>query len=412
MELEMLVKLNQHFITHGLNCPEGKPRIEYICDQLKNFFVEVRSTSQGAGSYYVRYRDKTTTKTTRYVKIGRTTEISLAEARAKAKSVIAEIALGADPRAAADAQKAVPTVSVFFREHYLPHALARKRSYARDEEMFRLRIEPEFGSMRMNQVTRKQVQLFHTGLLKVVKPATADRHLALARAGWNLAVEWGMLDSSPLKGIPLFNPDNRVENILDDAQLEKLLTVLQTDSNRTVCRIALYLLSTGCRLNEALSAKWNEIDKPNRVWRIPATNSKSKRVRSVPLNDSALGVLNELDTEGTFEYLFVNLKTREPYGRIHKAWHRIRKVAGVPFLRIHDLRHGFASFLVNSGRSFAEIQQILGHSDPKVTMRYAHLSSRSLQEASNTASKIIAAASAVPPVETPVRRLPPVEIAE
>ena len=95
----------------------------------------------------------------------------------------------------------------------------------------------------------------------------------------------------------------------------------------------------GCRLNEALSGKWNQFDRPNRVWRIPATNSKSKRVRSVPLNDSALEVLNQLDTEGTFEYLFVNKKTKKPYTRIHKAWHRIRKVAEVPFLRIHDLRH-------------------------------------------------------------------------
>lgn len=185
-----------------------------------------------------------------------------------------------------------------------------------------------------------------------------------------------------------------------------------TDANRPVCRIALFLLSTGCRLNEALSAKWNQIDKENRVWRIPATNSKSKRVRSVPLNDSALGVLSELDTEGTFDYLFVNTKTREPYGRIHKAWHRIRKVAGVPFLRIHDLRHGFASFLVNSGRTLFEVQQILGHSDPKVTQRYSHLSSKSLQDAANSASRIIAAASVVPLVDSPVTQLPTLEAAE
>ena len=153
------------------------------------------------------------------------------------------------------------------------------------------------------------------------------------------------------------------------------------------------LISVGSRLNEVLSAKWNQFDRANRVWRIPATNSKSKRVRSVPLNDSALDVLNQLDTEGTFEYLFINKKTKNPYTRIHKAWHRIRKVAGVPFLRIHDLRHSYASFLVNSGRSLYEVQQILGHSDPKVTQRYSHLSSKSLQEAANSASKIISAAT-------------------
>jgi Arm DNA-binding domain len=91
-------KLSQQFIASGLVVPAGKTRIEYVCDQLKNFFVEVRATSQGEGSYYVRYRNKSATKTTRYVKIGRTSQISLTDARAKAKSVIAEIALGADPR--------------------------------------------------------------------------------------------------------------------------------------------------------------------------------------------------------------------------------------------------------------------------------------------------------------------------
>ena len=388
------VKLTQQFIASGLIVPAGKTRIEYIDDQLKNFFVEVRATSPGEGSYYVRYRDKRK-NTTRYVKIARTSQIGLVDARAKAKSIIAEIALGADPRAEVDAQKAVPTVSTFFLEQYLPHAKPRKRSYDRDEEMFRLRIEPEFGSMRMNQVTRKQVQLFHTGLLKEVKPATADHYIKLMRRAWNLAVEWRVLDASPLTRIGMFNPDNRVENILDEKQLEKLLSVLRTDANRTVCRIALFLLSTGCRLNEALLATWSQIDKQNRVWRIPATNSKSKRVRSVPLNDSALDVINQLDTEGKFDWLFVNVKTKAPYGRIHKAYHRIRKLAGVPFLRIHDLRHMYASFLVNSGRSLYEVQNILGHSDPKVTQRYSHLSSKSMQDASNSASIIIKAASVI-----------------
>ena len=89
------------------------------------------------------------------------------------------------------------------------------------------------------------------------------------------------------------------------AQLEGLLQVLRTDENRAVCRIALFLLSTGCRLNEALRATWGQVERERRVWRIPASNSKSKRMRSVPLNDSALEVLGELATEGRFEHVFV-----------------------------------------------------------------------------------------------------------
>ncbi len=118
-------------------------------------------------------------------------------------------------------------------------------------------------------------------------------------------------------------------------------------------------------------------------------NSKSKRIRSVPLNDSALSVLSQLLTEGKFEYLFVNLNTELPYANVHKVWHRLRKEAGLPHLRIHDLRHMYASFLVNSGRSLYEVQQILVHSDPSVTTRYAHLSTRTLQDAANSASLMI-----------------------
>jgi integrase len=202
-----------------------------------------------------------------------------------------------------------------------------------------------------------------------------------------------MLEKNPAAGVPLFNFDNKVEHYLNDVELERLLEVLRTDENRTICRIVLFLLSTGCRLNEALQATWAQIDRGNRVWRIPVSNSKSKKIRSVPLNDSALEVIQQLDTEGTFEHLFVNRRTGKRYGTIMKVWSRLRNKAALPHLRIHDLRHQYASFLVNSGRTLYEVQQILGHSDPSVTQRYAHLSSKSLQEAANSASVAIRGAN-------------------
>ena len=114
-----------------------------------------------------------------------------------------------------------------------------------------------------------------------------------------------MLESSPLTRLQLFNPDNRMENYLSPEQLDKLVTVLRTAPPRTVCNVALFLLATGARLNEALRARWDQIDKDNRVWKIPASNSKSKRIRSVPLNDAALEVLGQLGTEGKYDNLFI-----------------------------------------------------------------------------------------------------------
>jgi integrase len=92
------------------------------------------------------------------------------------------------------------------------------------------------------------------------------------------------------------------------------------------------------------------------------------------------------------EHLFVNSKTGEPYTTIYKVWCRLRDDAGLPHLRLHDLRHQYASFLMNSGRTLYEVQQILGHSDPTVIQRYAHQSTKALQDAANSASDIISEA--------------------
>jgi integrase len=126
---------------------------------------------------------------------------------------------------------------------------------------------------------------------------------------------------------------------------------------------------------------------------IPAKNAKAARVRSIPLNTSAIAVLDSLDTEKKFDYLFINRRTGKPFTTIHNTWVRLREEAKLPHLRIHDLRHQFASFLVNSGRTLYEVQEVLGHRDPRITQRYAHLSTERLQEAADTAAVIIDRAS-------------------
>ena len=383
-----IIKLTPQFISHELQCPAGKTRIEFCDADLPGLYIEVRSTSPGHGTYYLRYKDST--GKTCHQKINRTNETTLADARKKAKTLKAEIELGADPRGEEKARKAVLTYSELFLEYYLPYVEPRKRSWGKDEEMFRLRLNAVFGSQRLNQITRQQIQSFHTSLKNEGLSASSCNHyIKLLKHSLNLAIDWSMLETNPAVRVPLFNEDNKMENYLSETELERLMTVMRNDENRTICMIIMYLLSTGARLNEALQATWSQIDRERRVWRIPASNSKSKRIRSVPLNDSAIDVLNQLDTEGDFEHLFINKQTGEPYTTIHKVWGRLRRKAGLTHLRIHDLRHQYASFLVNSGRTLYEVQQILGHSDPSVTQRYAHLSTKSLQDAANSASVII-----------------------
>src|ERR1035437_2490811 len=117
------------------------------------------------------------------------------------------------------------------------------------------------------------------------------------------------------------------------------------------------------RLNEALQATWLQIDRPNRLWTVPATNSKSKRARQIPLNQSALGLPDQLDMPGEFEFLFINRQTGKPYTTVMKVWSRLRLKIGMPELRIHDMRHAHAGLLANAGVGLQSIQAILGHAN-------------------------------------------------
>ncbi len=386
-----VVKLTQEFINTQLKCPSGR-RIEYVSDERSGLYIEVRSTSQGHGTYYLRYKD--INGKTCHQKIGRSTEMSLAEAKQESSKLKLSINVGGDPRAEEKARLAVITLDDFFNNHYLPYATPRKRSIKRDEQLYRIRIKPKFGHLRLNQITRQELQTFHTSLLmEGLAKATANLHVKLLKHMGNLAVEWEMLEKNPATRLPLFQEDNFVENYLSQEDLGKLLSVLHSYPIRPVCFIVLFLLSTGARLAEARKATWSNIDEENRIWWVPSSNSKSKKLRSIPLNDSALSVLKQLNTKGVNEYLFVNEKTGLPYVTIHKTFQKITTLAGIHGrFRCHDARHCFASFLVNSGMTLAVIGRILGHSDPSVTTRYAHLSTKSMQDAADTASVIINAA--------------------
>jgi integrase len=380
--------LTDKFVKTGLICPPGKNQIEYTDANRTGLYIEVRATSPGQGTYWFRYKDGSG-KTAR-VKIGRTPDISIRDAKAKVKTLRAQTQLGSDPAAEKRERKQVITWNAFFDEWYLPHAKQHKRSWANDMEMHRLRISERFGRLRLDQIRKQQVQQFHSELKESgLAPATCDHHLKLIRQALNLAVDWELIKVNPVAGIKLFHADNREERLMTDEELQRLLSSLDEKPGSTAYQVVIFLLLTGARVNEALHARWVDIDRENRTWLIQATNSKSKRRRGVPLNDAALEVVGRLKTEGNSEWLFTSSRGGGRLTAINKVWQRLRVDAGIPHVRLHDLRHQYASFLVNSGRTLYEVQQILGHSDPTVTQRYAHLSTRTLHEAADAASQAI-----------------------
>jgi integrase len=380
----------QSFMATGLVCPSDKKKIEYSVADEPGLFVECRVSVSAAPTWYLRLKNAQGTNT--YRKLGTVKELSLAQARKLVKQIRAEHVVAVSLKVTAVALVVAPqemTLDAFMKDHFMPHCDAHIRSAKKYEILHRLHIGPKFGHLPLSQISRREVQAFHNDLLKQGQsPASADHSIKCLRRALNLAVQWEYLEKNPLKNFELFMVDNQVENYLNEEQLQRLLDVLRTDKNRTVCLILMFLLSTGARANEAMTATWKNISVESRVWKVDAIRSKSKRTRSIPLNDSALWVLEQLKTQGTSEYLFPSPVSGKPFVAVTMQWYRLCKKAEIK-IRIHDLRHGFASMLVSGGRSLYEVQQILDHSDPKVTMRYAHLSSKTLQEAANAGSVIV-----------------------
>lgn len=391
-----VVTFTATFMATGLVCPEGKKKIEYSVSDEPGLFVECRASEKAIPTWYLRLKNAQGTNI--YKKLGTIKEVSLPQAKKLAKQLRAEHALSARLATPHLAVPAELTLDEFMRKHYMPHAEMHKRSHARDEQLYRIRIAPKFGHLPLTKITRHEVQVFHVGLVKEhgLSPASADLHVALFRHALTLAMEWDMLEKNVLRGFKLFHVDNRVENYLDDEEVERLKNVLMADGNRMVAMAILFLLVTGARLNSALHAKWRDVDVQNCVWLVPATEAKSKRANPQYLNPSALWILDAVGTRGSSEYVFVNRQTGLPFTTITRVWYRLRKEAGLnPKTRLHDLRHTFGRMVLAAGHSITELQRAMNHADSRTTQRYGHMTAKTMRNVALAASVIVLPEAAV-----------------
>lgn len=376
-----VIKLNASTLA-TLKCPAGKRSAEFCDSEVKGLYLLV--SQSGSQTFF--WRTKVDGKTV-HKKIGQLSEISLANARAEVTRLKAmQAEFSAHPvTTSVSKTKDEMTLSDLWGEYY-PFAQATiPRSVKRLEQLWRIRIQPRFGHMKLREISLRDIQSFMMDLRKEgLAAATADYHGALLKRMGSMAVKWGYIDTNFSKGMQLYHEFNGVENVLNDTQLQRLLSVLHTDSNRPICLLALLLLSSGMRLNEALSAQWKNVSLENRIWTVPRELSKSKRQRNVVLSDIAIEIIKQIDRRDSDVYVFTNRKTNKPFVNVFKPWDRIRTKAGVPFLRLHDLRHMYATYCVNNGRSIFEVSQLLGHADTRTTIRYSHLSAKTLLEAANS----------------------------
>ena len=380
------VLLSQKLVNEA-TCSNGRPRDDLFDTGCKGLMLEVRKS--GGKTYYLRYCNSR--GEVKHYKLACAEDVSLVQARALADKARNKVAMGIDPCEEKAALKAVPTFDSFVLDHYMPYVKSYKRSWDTDDSLLRNHLLPRFGNKHLDEITRGDIlKLVQDRLASGAKPGTANRVLILMRYAFNLALRWETqgVKSNPTKGVPLLAENNKRERYLTNEETQRLFKAVCDSPNPMLRFIMPMLILTGARKREVLDARWGDFDLVRRVWRIPM--SKSGHARHVPLSDGVLHLLESVPRFSETDHVFPNPKTFKPFVSIFCSWNTARKSAGLEDVRIHDLRHSFASLLINNGRTLYEVQKILGHTQVKTTQRYAHLSQDTLRDAANAAAMSVA----------------------
>lgn len=366
-----------------LSCPKNKRHLEFFDTKLPGFYLDVLAS--GKQVFRVRYRQegKQRVKT-----LGDARLLTVKEVRKMAKKLLRKLLAGGDPKLVSNFDEG-PSLNDFFLHQYLPYVKSYKRSWETDEIMLRLHLLPALGDRAMTSLQPPEIaRVVEAMKAKGYAPGTINRMLVLLRYGYNLALRWKLagIETNPAQEVKNLRCDNKIERYLTPEQTRRLMECVAASPNPDLADIVGFLLLTGARLREALTARWQDINWRQRSWRIPKT--KTDKIRHLPLSRQARRLLKKRyeqmqssPYQAGKEYIFSNPRTGKPFVSIFHSWNTARCAAGLPELRLHDLRHSFASFLVNAGRSLYEVQELLGHSDIRTTSRYAHVSRDRLREA-------------------------------
>jgi integrase len=334
-------------------------------------------------------------------------------ARREAKRLLGLVADGIDPAAERDTTRGQPTLAAFAQRYVAEYAVPRKkvRTVEEDRRLLRLHIVPALGAKRLGDLTRADIAKFHSG--RAVHPSNANRCLALVSHLFTIAMKWGVVPGSfvnPARGIEKF-AERRRERLLSADELAQLGHALEraergwtdvewmplSEEDRPARKtpedwraIACYrlLLFTGARLSEIRTLRWEWIDWDRGIARLPDSKTGAKNLYfSAP----ALALLESLPRVQDNPYVLPGDRPGAPFVGIQKPWQRVRLQAGLTGLRIHDLRHAFASLAVANNEAIYLVGAVLGHRQVTTTERYSHLSDDPVKAVANRTSEKIAA---------------------
>lgn len=357
----------------------------------------------------------------RRITIGRYPTWSSTAAREQAKALKRKIDIGVDPlevrdqrEVAANGHRSAPSISDLF-DRYASEHLPRKnpRSAADDRSMWVNEILPRIGDIKVIELTHDEVDALHADISKD-RPIRANRIIEVLRKALNLSIRWGWRTSNPASGVHK-NSEEKRERFLSDDEVGRLRIAIAREPDRDGADAIELLLLTGSRKSEVLMATWDEFSLDDGIWIKPSAHTKQKREHRLPLSEDALGILRYRYAQRVSGFVFPGKDPEKPLHDLRNAWRRICIEAGLakqvpqktkngeikldtdgnpllqllPTVRIHDLRHTYASVLASSGFSLPIIGALLGHTQTQTTARYAHLLDESLREAVGTAAKRI-----------------------
>jgi integrase len=264
-----------------------------------------------------------------------------------------------------------------------------KRSWQTDERLIRIHLLPRIGTLFMDEVTAEHLQQMLVSMKDTgYAPGTCARPIIIARYMFSLARKWKVpgVQENPASGFPLPRDVQR-NRFLNKDEIKRLLQAIEQDENQGAAKAILLLLLTGARRNEITHAKWEHLDLESGRLLVP--QSKSGKPRVIVLNKEACKVVQSIERVEGNPYIFPSSITGRPSPSLHFPWDRIRKKAGLSDVRLHDLRHTFASLLINLDYQLYEVQELLGHSNPRTTQRYAHFQSDKLTRSAEAVGKVI-----------------------
>lgn len=397
----------------ALSCPESKDREFLWDDALAGFGVAAFPT--GKKVYVVQYRQH---GRSRRVTIGEHGRLTADEARSQAKQLLGAVETGLDPVEERKAARAVRTFSEIADDFMGLHVAPKRKGRTAEEyqRLLRLHLLPAIGSKRMVDLRRPDLARLHARMAQT--PRAANHCLALVSAIWNWAArrDEASATDNPATGIERY-PEQGRERFLTTEEFSRLgeaLRLAETDGlpwnvdeskpNRkhvakedkrrtkldpfAIAAVRLLML-TGARLNEILGAEWSQVDFERGILFLPDSKTGKKPVY---LSAAALEILAGLPRIEGNPHIIAGAKNGASRVDLKKPWAALCYAAKLEGLRIHDLRHSFASLGAGASLGLPIIGKLLGHSQPATTQRYAHLDANPLRRAVDTIGATITAA--------------------